>query len=346
MATANTATKTINYRRCVIGATQTRTLQQLLESALAKHAKPADRFEPLNSQSTELRCIGSFQTIRGCLCGYMTSFERGATQPVISDDAKANALSLSAARPPTPKKGDAQKEYVPGVIYFVVKDNHVVFVSTHAMRGHALELHLNWLLKSRSSELPATAPFSLSDEAQKATREKIKKSHVTAIAFGQPLMSEVTLPVDQMVHGQEAQTKEKGTKKKKATTAFRPGGAAFDFIKSMFSDEAEFERLGFDEVFDGNLEVWVEIRYPKRKRSNPEDAVQLMDTLGVALRDVEGNQVSLQLQNGHRVSGNELKIAGSIEVELTPEKIPYTDKILEQMVSWFSSQIMNGVIDP
>ncbi|MFZ4537827.1 hypothetical protein [Propionivibrio sp.] len=344
MAKTDSVLKTVNYRRSSMGPDQTRDLQQMLEAALVKFPKPADRYEPLNTQSTELRCIGMHEVRRGCLCGFMTSFERGATQPAISDDMVASSLRLSALAPPAPNKGDAQKEYVPGLIYFVVHKNHVAFVTTHAMRGHALELHLNWLLKSKSSELNATVPFSLSDEAQKATKEKIKKSHVKAISFGQPLMAEVEVPVDCAVSAPEVQRIQ--TRKKKASPSFKTEGPMLNFIRSFFSDQGQFETLGLDEVFDGNLEVWIEIRYPKRKRSNPEDAIKLMDTLGIALRDVEGNQVALRLKNGHQVSGNDLKISGSIEITLSAEKLPITDVLLDLMVSWLSAQIKNGVIDP
>lgn len=342
MAKPNT-TKTVYYRRCLIASDQKRDLQQLIGAALVTHPKPGGRYEPLNSQSTELRCIGKHSTISNCLCGYVTSFERGAAQPVVADDPAAASLQLGALAPPQPKKGQASQQYVPGVIYFVIHKNHVAFVSTHAMRSSALEAHFNWLLKSRTTELDATVPFSLSDEAQKVTKEKIKKSHVRSIAIGQPLMSEVGVPAvieqDGIVVGSKKQTK-------KAQSAFKPQGPMLELIRNLFDDENEFEKLGLDEVFDGNLEVWIEIRYPKRKRSRPEDAVKLMDTLGVALRDIEGDQVSLELENGHRVSGKDLKISGTVDVTPLQHNLPDQDKLWSSMISWLNAQITNGVIDP
>lgn len=219
-------------------------------------------------------------------------------------------------------------------------------VQSHSMRSGAFETHLNWLLKSRTSELPPTSTFALSNEAQKATKEKIRKSHVKSIAIGQPLMSPITVPAPVppvAPPGQRAPTR---NTQAKSDMKFKPTGLALEVLKNFFGDEKEFEKLGLDEVFDGNLEIWIQIRYPKRRRIRPEDSVKLMDTLGVALRDVEGDQVSLELANGHKVSGNELKISGAVEAPVLKNKLPDEKQLLREMIAWLTSQIENGVVDP
>lgn len=339
-----TTTKTVSYRRCEISPKPGQNLQQLIGAALVKHPKPSDRYEPMNTQSTGLRCIGMHYVENDCLCGFMTSFERGASQPVIADDPAAASLRLSALVPPPAKNGTAQQQYVPGVLYFVVHRNHVVIVQSHSMRSGAFEAHLNWLLKSRTSELPATSIFTLSNEAQKATKAKIHQSHVKAIALGQPLMSPVAVPIEPQQE-ESGQTSPKSTRRK-SESKFRPEGPMLDLIRNLFQDENDFEKLGLDEVFDGNLEVWIEIRYPKRKRTRPQDAVKLMDTLGIALRDLEGDQVSLELANGHKISGNELKISGVVEAALLKNKLPDEKQLLTAMIAWLKAQIDNGVVDP
>jgi hypothetical protein len=74
--------------------------------------------------------------------------------------------------------------------------------------------------------------------------------------------------------------------------------------------------------------------------------MRLMDTLGIALRDIEGDQVDLQLANGHRVSGKELRISGTVEAPSLSNKLPDERKLLESMIDWLEAQIQNGVIDP
>lgn len=347
MAKTATAQKVVGYRRCVMTPKQNVNLQQLVLAALLEKSKPADRYEPLNASSSELRCIGQHTTIQACLCGYLTSFERGASQPVIGDDANAAALRLGALPPPAASKGAVQQQYVPGVVYFAIFQNHVAIVQSSTVRTRALEAHLSWLLKERTSSLPAGVGLALSDEAQKATKEKIRRSHVKSISLGQPLMAEVTAEEDVIsavsiapLPGADSGGKKKPVKK------FRPGGPMVDLIRSYFDDQNSFEKLGFDEVFDGNLEVWIEIRYPKRSRSKPEDAMRLMDTLGIALRDVEGDQVALKLADGKTVTGAELKIASTIDVPMLANRLPDENKLWEEMSAWLMQQIANGVVDP
>lgn len=344
MSSNKTTRKTVSYRRCEISPRSGQDLQQLISSALSKHPQLGDRYEPLNPQSSELRCIGMYYTDRNCLCGFMTSFERGAAQPVIDDDPAAASLRLGALAPPPAKKGVAQQQYVPGVLYFVVHKNHVAIVQSHSMRSGAFESHLNWLLKSRTSELPATSIFALSSEVQKATKKKIRQSHVKAIAIGQPLMAQVSVPVPATQSDEQSSTA--GRSQPKTEAKFKPTGRMLGLLSNLFEDERDFEKLGLDGIFDGNLEVWVQIRYPKRKRIRPEDSVKLMDSLGIALRDIEGDHVSLELANGHKVSGNELKISGTVDVPVLSNKLPDEKLLLTEMVAWLTAQIQNGVVDP
>ncbi|MDQ7745663.1 hypothetical protein [Hydrogenophaga pseudoflava] len=339
-----TTTRAILYRRFTANPNPGQTLQQLMTAALKKFPKPGDRYEPLNAASSEIRCIASTQITSNCLCGYLTTFERGAAQPVIADDPGASKLALNALAPPKAKAGKPQEQFIPGVLFFAVFNNHVAVVQSMSMRATALETHLNWLLKSKTSLLPATTPFALSDEAQKATKAKIKKSHVRAISIGQPLMT--TVVEDAPTAKAEAPQPSGRKSSQKKVTRFRPHGPMLDVLKTIFENEEDFAKLGLHDVYEGNLEVWVQIRYPKRIRSRPEDSVKLMDTLGLALRDIEGDQVSLELSDGNKVEGKELKISGSVEVAVLQHNLPDESKLYESMVNWLTTQIQNGTVDP
>lgn len=334
-----TLKKSVNYRRSSISPNPGRNLQQLLDSVLDKIKLPAERYEPLNPLSTELRFIGATKKIKNCTCGYLSTFERGAVQPVVADDPNADALRIGSIPPPIAEEGKPQEQYIPGLLYFVVFKDHVVIAQNSSVRANAFEYHLNWLFKSKTDTLASTDMFALSDEAQKATKQKITESHIKAISFGQPLME----PVTQKDIQSDSPQAPKG---KKAATQFRPGGAMLDLIKNIFSGSDGFEKLGLDQIYDGNLEIWIEVRYPKRSRSRPESSVKLMDTLGVALRDIEGEHVSLELANGHKVKGSELKISGSVKATERNDKLPDENSLYEAMVNWLKLQIDSGVVDP
>ncbi|MEG0920639.1 MAG: hypothetical protein RSD57_18435 [Comamonas sp.] len=331
----NQISKKLVYRRCKISPDPGQTLQQLLSAALLQFPTPASRYEPLDAGSNELRTIGKDSLDAGCIVGFLTTFVRGARQPVVSDDPSAKHLSVDAVTPPQAVKGSPQKQFAPGILYFAVMDNHIALSQTQSMRAGAFEAHLNWLLKSRTSVLPSTSVFALTDEAQKATKQRIRDSHIKAISLGQPLMQL-----------QPAAAMKPQGRKKKAPPLFKPAGAALDFIKSMFPNNKDFESLGLDDVFDSNLEVWVEIRYPKRKRTQGENSIDLMDTLGLALRDIEGDQVSLELANGFTVTGQELKISGEISVTSLTNGLPNEVGLYSGMTNWLMHQIKDGVVDP
>ena len=338
MSRKTNISKAVTYRRCMVMPKPGQTLQQLISAALVNLTSVDLRTEPMDAQSTEVRVIGRHKIVSNVLCGYLSTWERGKSQAVITDDPQASSLSLGAVPPGTAKSGKKQ-EYIPGVLYFAVLDNHVALTQTTSMRGGTLESHFSWLLKSKTNSLPPTSSLVLSDEAQKATKERIRKSHVRSISFGQPLMTEF-VPTKQ-TNPNLAITKINEPEKKR----FRPAGPVVDFIKNYF-DEQRFETLGFDSVLDGNLEVWIELRYPKRKRTQTEDTIMLMDNLGIGLRDIEGDQVTLELADGHRVSGKELRVSGSISTPLNAVGQPDEDNVWDALVYWLGNQIKNGVVDP
>jgi len=129
----------------------------------------------------------------------------------------------------------------------------------------------------------------------------------------------------------------------KAQTRFKGAGSLITMIKDWI-DPIQFERLGLEEgVFDGNLEVWIEIRYPKRIRSCPEDTVRLLDDLALALRDLDEDQAKLELADGTHITGKELKISGKIDTNVSAGLLDESD-LYSNMREWLEALIRDGVI--
>lgn len=333
MAKKTTAKRRVHYRKTEFTGKQKQSLQQLVSAALTQHPLVQDRTEAIDAQATEVRLISKHLDVNGFLCGHLVSFERGRYQAMISDDPKAKSLSLTAMS--APKQGNVQHQWVPGVLYFAIRDNHVIVVQSAAVRTTAFENHLAWLLRAKSNLLNAQQGFVLKDEPQPATKERIKRAHVKSVSIGRPLMSETSADAGTVTLG------EKTLKK------FRPDNAFINLFKEILEDDTRFEKLGLeDSLFDGNLEVWIEIRYPKRKRSTPENAVQLLDNLGIALRDIDDNQARLQLKDGTVVEGKELRISSDLEIEVDAKGLPVDKDLFEQMGSWLQLQMKNGIISP
>ncbi len=325
-----TAVRKVYYRRARFSNRTSQNLQQIVAHALGSQSTIAERLETIGAMATEFRCVAGWKVKNHYLCGHLVTFERGRFQTIIDDDPTAKTLKLSAL--PPPKSGKTQQQYIPGVLYFVVHKNHVVVMQTASMRASALEQHLLWLLRSKTQTIASEQGFGLSDEPQKATRERIRKSHVKSVMIGRPLMGSVTL--------QESENKTEVQK-------FKPEGAVLSFLREMF-DEKQFEKLGLeDSLFNGNLEVWIQIRHPKRIRTKAADSIKLLDDISIALRDLEDDEARLLLNDGSVVTGKELKVSGDVEV-MTGDSKGMLDEAdtYDQMIAWLETQMKNSVVDP
>lgn len=325
-----TTVRKVYYRRAKFNSRNVQNLQQLVAQALGAQSTIGARLESMGSMASEFRCVAGWKTHGHYLCGHLVTFERGRFQTIIDDDPTAKTLKLSAIAPP--KAGKTQQQYSPGVLYFVLHKNHVVVMQATAIRATALEQHLLWLLRSKTQTISAQQGFGLSDEPQKATRERIRKSHVKSVMIGRPLM-ESTTREDARTHTE--------------VTAFKPEGAVLSFLKEML-DQNEFEKLGLeDSLFGGNLEVWIQIRHPKRARSKSADSVKLLDDISIALRDLDEDEARLRLNDGSLVTGKDLKVSGDVEVMISASKGMLDENdTYDQMISWLETQLKNGVVEP
>ncbi|MBU9215444.1 hypothetical protein KTD55_15405 [Burkholderia gladioli] len=335
MATKSNAQKTAYYRRAIISPSPKQTLQQLLSHALQQKKKVKERLEPVDAAASAFRVIGGHTTVSGMLCGTVLTFERGAQQLVILDDPEATSLSIGALEPP--KKGGVQQQYVPGVLFFVVFENHLAVVHTSHLKTSALEQHLAWLLRSQTSLLTSDQGIVLADEPKKATKDRIRKSHVKSIALGRPFMESAGDGGDGESQAGVMQLK------KSDVSRFKPDSAVINLIKSILPSD-RFSKLNLEEaVFDGNLEVWVEIRYPSRSRSQPQDTIKLIDDIAIALRDQDEDSVALKLADGTKIKGSDLKISQPVTLK-TVGGVPQEAAFYQSLVDWITSLIRNGMV--
>lgn len=335
MAKPKVAKRKVYYRKCEFLSDQRRNFQQLISDALKKTTIVKDRSETIGAQANEFRVIGRYKTVSGFLCGQFVTFERGSYQTVIGDDPDAKELAVSAVSPP--KINSVQHQFVPGVLFFAIYQNHVVVIQSAAVRTSIFEQHAGWLLRDKTGVLANDEGFVLKDEPQPATKSRIRKAHVKSVALGRPLMTETSL---------EAQTSGEITVKNKASK-FQPDNAFLNLFRDFFKDSDQFEKLGLENAtFDSNLEVWIEIRYPQRQRSRTEDSIRLLDNLGIALRDIDEDQARLKLNDGTVVRGKDLKISGEVEFSVNDKGLLDEDEVFKEMVAWLGDQIRNGVVAP
>lgn len=325
---ASSSERTLYYRRVRFTQSVGQTMQQLVSQALDGVAKVRDRLEATDPQASAFRVISSKRKTGSFLCGRLTTFARGAHQVVIEDNPDAEDLPLSTVAPP---RDDGKKlEYAEGLLYFSIFNDHVALVQSTALKATGLEQHLSWLLREKTKLITNQQGFALCDEPQRATRDRIKKAHVKKVKLGRPLLDEeVNVPL-------------KG--KQKGLTRFRASAYMQDFLGGLMDDET-FERLKLDErVLDGNLEVWIELRYPKYSRSHSDDSVKLLDDLALALRDFDEDQARLQLADGTTVQGSELKISTKRSVTINDKGLLDEVQLYSDMCDWLETLLKNGAV--
>ncbi len=330
MTKTSTSTRKVYYRRTEFTPEQERNLQQMLSTALSQHSVALDRAEAIGSKASEFRVISQHKTVGAFLCGQLTTFDRGSYQTVIKDDPKAKTLSLNAVSPP--KIDDVQSQFVPGVLYFALFKNHIVLIQNTTVKTSTFEQHLAWLLRTKCNILNSTDGFFLKDEPPPATKDRIKKSHVKNICVNRSLMIESSTQKDN---------------NKSKTARLKTDNTFINLLKDFCSDSLQFEKLGLENnLYADNLDVLIEIRFPKRQRSKAEDSIKLLDDLGILLRDHDEDEVKLELSDGSVVKGKNLIISSSIEINLNEKGLPNENEIFSEMCDWLNTQIKNGIIAP
>lgn len=330
--------KAVHYRRCRLQPAGTQTLQQLLSQAIADRALIKDRTETVDTAARSFRVISVTKQVGAMLCGAVLTFERGSYQMVINDDPEATTLKLTAMKPPM--QGAVQQQFVPGVLFYSIFEDHVAVVQTSSLRTNGLEQHLAWLLRDQAKLLQKDQGLVLADEPKKATQERIKKSRVKSLSLGRPFM----VPADPIVEDSNTPVVGSAASRKKTDVSrLKPDSAMVAMLRGFLPDD-NFSALELDgTVYDGDLEVWLEIRYPARTRSQPASTAKLLDDLAIALRDQEGDSVELELADGTTVKGSDLKITGSLPLTFS-DGLPGVDDFFASMAQWLESQIKNGMV--
>lgn len=298
--------------------------------------------EPMDPAATAFRVISETKDVNGMCCGTLLTFERGSYQMVVDDDPRAKTLILHALQPPS--SGAVQQQYVPGIAFFAIFENHVAIVQSAALRASGLEQHIAWLLRSQCGLLSTHHGIVLADEMVPATRDLIVSTGVKAVSIGRPFMeSAPPTTEDGSIQVPSNAVRAKGTKKD--VSKLRPSPGMLDVLRNFLPTDS-FSRLNLeDAVFDGDLEVWLEIRYPAYTRSQPEDAARLVDNLAIAFRDQDEGSVELELLNGQKVKGPKLKITGPVSLRLI-DGTPQVEEFYAEISGWLAEQIRNGVVSP
>lgn len=278
-------------------------LQPILSKALKAYDHPKDRLQPLDKEGTDHQLINYVSTQRGMLCGNMVIYSRGAaqllmrTQEVKNAGDEASSYPLEAFDPPK-AVGGARQEFLESILYFCISGNHILLMQARGLRAKAFEEYIRWLTH-KAGTLTTEQDVMLADQPGSVAKKAIERSHVKAVSLGLPL-----LEAEAEIENEQAKV--------------RVGGRMVRALRELLGAKVDHMRL--EDALNGNIEATIELRW-SHQTTAPAQGV--LDSLAIAMRNVEPDEVQIKLNDGTTVVGHDLKL-------VVPIKVTLRDNIVEQ----------------
>jgi len=311
----DTKPKTLHYRRAQF-LTPTRTLEDLLSAALRVNSLVANRIETVTAAG-DCRLINHTTNHRGLLCGNLITYEHGTNKLFLTVDSSQTAFPVAQMAPPElPNK--KRTEFLDSILYFGVKGNHVILMQSSGLKGKQLEVYLNWFL-SACGVLGTRNHLELVDHPPRMTTNQLASRPVKKVSYVSAMAQE-TAP-DTPPNSTEV--------KKEKKLRLTPVGRAVDILKAALGLN-EFERLKLDDALDGNLQVSLEVTY---KRTTTQEGQKVINDIARALRNVDGDDISVQVPGLGTLKGNDLKLSKPIVIACHNGHINMPE-LFDEMHTW------------
>jgi len=331
---ADTKRKLLHYRKAQLFLpVADKTFQELLEEALKKLNSVGQRFNIINEESSKeieetefRRFINTHRSAMGMEFGSLVLYAGGVNKQMLTIDENLDEVDVEQIAPPMTADG-RRREFLESILYYGVKDNHVVLLQSMALKSREFEIYINWLLKKAGVVSEDNALF-LNNYAPKVTKDKLDHATVKSVKIGTPLYSTV----------EEVVSKDNVASVKKR---FKPIGEGLDILKLIAPHR--LNDIFLDEVQeDSNLEVFVEVTY---KRQTDSDSQELLNKLTQALRHVGDDDIRIELKNAGTIVGSELQVKSFKNVE-THNGVVMEKSVFEKMHEWLVDNLEMGYIDP
>lgn len=347
--------KVIHYKRAVIPNCSA-TLQEIIESIISKDGsanKVSMRREQINPADSDsgFRLINRSSTFQTILFGQLILFEQGKSQALMTISEDANFYDINAITSKQIKlesdetvseeeRSKIKREFVDSILYFGILNNHFMVVQSSSLRVKDIETHLNWLIHSFGDVFTGENFLVLQDKPTKDTITKMTESPVKKINLGSvPVKSE--LPNGNISIKHEPSDTPVSSLQKVKKLRFMPTGKGGDIIKAAFGEDW-FNDLKLEDALDeANLQVNLEITY---FRKTTKSGQKVLDTLATSLRNLDDDDITINLQGGGTIKGKDMRLSGNVRVQYNNGLIDENDLYL-QMHKWLISKIHSGDIE-
>ncbi|MDF3030809.1 MAG: hypothetical protein K0R03_1367 [Moraxellaceae bacterium] len=322
--------KQLHYRRASFLQPTGRTLQDLVEEAVNRLTPVSARIERLNDDAEGWqRFINTHRSVMGMEFGNLVLYAPDQNRQIIAMDDDADELDIEHIAPPEMKDGK-KRQFLESLLYYGLKDNHVILLQSMALRARDIELYLNWLLRTVGIFDENNAVF-LNNYAPQVTQEKLERAEVKSVKIGTPLvdMSAEMAPEAPTQGGMSSRS-----------VRFRPWGEGLDILRAVMPER--MKDLSWEDLqSSSNLEVFVEVTY---KRQTDESSQQLLNKLTTALRHVGDEDIRIELKGGGSIVGSELQIKNFRQIT-SYDGILDPSSVFMEMNAWLMEILERGLID-
>ncbi|WP_211471679.1 hypothetical protein [Collimonas humicola] len=184
-----TKRKQLHYRKATFLNPHGKSLQDLIEEALAKVTPVSQRFQGLDDGTDDgwRRFINTHRAFYGLQFGNMVLYAPDQSRHIIAIDDTADELDIEQIAPPMGNDGK-KRQFLESLLYYGIQGNHVILLQSMAMKARDFEHYLNWLLHNAGVLAPENGVF-LNNFLPTATQERLAKAEVKSVRVGTPLFS-------------------------------------------------------------------------------------------------------------------------------------------------------------
>lgn len=328
------------------------TLQEMLEISLSdensNYHLVSNREEDLSGgDRSSLRFINRFMNLTDdmLLC-QLVVYEKGSSQMTIHLNSASSMYKITPVFPKDFKQDDNeeaselnQTEFIESMMYFGVINNHIVTLSSNALKPRELEYHLEWYLKSLTQQVEN--PVILSDKPTKRALKQLEDDSAKSVFVGSDIsytdeLAHQPINADTSSQKVEAITETKSVQLK----AMSMGAEILDYLRGKgYLHQLDFE----DTLDDANLQVNLEFKFNRKTSRNGQ---RVLDTLATSMRHIEKEDVKIKLVGGGEINGDDLKLTHPITVFFNERGGIDESDLYHKMKGWLKNKVQTDEVTP
>lgn len=324
--------KTVHYKK--VDFLKGANLGQLLKSQLLEkdsfYFKAINRQQFISTAKDDFILINHASSHQSMFFGELIIVESGKAQAVLKIDGD-NASEFPIKTYLTEDLPDDEeqtselirKEFIDSVLYFGVIDNHVAIIQSRSLTSKTLESYLGWLLGEAARALPENSALILKDAPNPAIKAKLDSTPAKTISISSGVGSCEVQPI----HNIESNVP--------AKIDYKIEDNVMDVLKSAFGVDLDNLKLD-DALDDANLKLKLTLTY---NRKTSKSGQKVIDTVASSMR--HNDDYVITLEDGTKVTADNLKMSGKISVETINNKV-YNDGLKVQLYNWMTANIDFG----